>query len=515
MNSRTSLVRVRGLFLCLTVVAAFPSLAEARTQRALTVRTQLRPVGGQADKLWFAPGNCWVDDFSGEVQSGTLDQNASLKVYGSKDYRVDFAPGFIRFEIEGGVKEGVLARDTTHNVVSTALAAKQSLTFKGGARVEFGWDGGVMHGTLAKAGTLEFFGPDSAKKTRGERKEFPAGTEVDFDGGGRLVNALVPRKVESKELDGTYSGAGTVTPEGRPPFKIAFTLVASGESFEASGDARHYSLQMKGHFNSRTGVIADGLVTGWVDLSTEDVNEPNVPVLRWTVRGAIEGTINPTASAGTLTMKTFGSPPRPNYRAEYALTGKWIAARTGPVAPLPPLAGGAVNPDLGKPTTQSSGDSTATRIDPPTLPPPAGGAVKNVALRKTATQSSIYRGTGIDQGPHLGCDGILESRPQDPHLVVHTNLENQPWWQVDLAREFTLSELRLYNRAAQGQERARTVQVLLSTDGSKWTKAYSHDGKTFKVLIVDLSGQKARYVRLQLAEKNYLHFQECEVYGKE
>jgi len=59
----------------------------------------------------------------------------------------------------------------------------------------------------------------------------------------------------------------------------------------------------------------------------------------------------------------------------------------------------------------------------------------------------------------------------------------------------------------------KTVKVLLSTDGSNWTKAYSHDGSTFKVLTVGLAGQKARYVKMQLIERKYLHFQEGEVYG--
>lgn len=145
--------------------------------------------------------------------------------------------------------------------------------------------------------------------------------------------------------------------------------------------------------------------------------------------------------------------------------------------------------------------------------PRAGGGVKNLALGQPATQSSIYRGTGFDHGPRFGCDGILECRPQEPQLLVHTMLEDRPWWQVDLGRELPLTGLKLYNRIACCQEKARTVQVLLSSDGSNWRKTYSHDGSTFKVLAVDLAGQKARYVRLQLAERNFLHFQECEVYG--
>ena len=141
------------------------------------------------------------------------------------------------------------------------------------------------------------------------------------------------------------------------------------------------------------------------------------------------------------------------------------------------------------------------------------GSVVNLALHKPATQSSVYRGTGVDQGPQFGNDGILESQPRDPYLVVMTEADNPPWWQVDLQGVYTLTQLKLYNRKACCQERAKTVQVLLSTNGSNWERAYAHDGTTFDVLTVDLTGRTARYVRLQLAERVSLHFQECEVYG--
>jgi len=145
--------------------------------------------------------------------------------------------------------------------------------------------------------------------------------------------------------------------------------------------------------------------------------------------------------------------------------------------------------------------------------PAASGPVVNLALHKPATQSSVYRGTGIDQGPQFGNDGILESRPRDPYLLVMTEADNPPWWQVDLQGVYTLTQLKLYNRKACCQERAKTVQVMLSADGTHWERAYAHNGKSFGVLTVDLKGRTARYVRLQLAERVSLHFQECEVYG--
>ena len=143
----------------------------------------------------------------------------------------------------------------------------------------------------------------------------------------------------------------------------------------------------------------------------------------------------------------------------------------------------------------------------------ARGNILNLALNKPARQSSVYGGTGVDQGPHFGVDGIRASVPRDPYLLVHTNADNPPWWQVDLQNVYALTELRLYNRIFCCGEKNRTIQVYLSSNGSNWEKAYQHDGSNFKVLTVNLQARNARFVRLQLAESTFLHFQECEVYG--
>jgi len=152
--------------------------------------------------------------------------------------------------------------------------------------------------------------------------------------------------------------------------------------------------------------------------------------------------------------------------------------------------------------TTTTGDGTTAR-----------GNIVNLALNKPTRQSSVYGGTGVDQGPHFGVDGIRESVPRDPYLLVHTNADNPPWWQVDLQNVYVLTELKLYNRIFCCGEKNRTIQVYLSGSGNNWEKAYQHDGSNFKVLTVNLQGRNARFVKLQLAESTYLHFQECEVYG--
>ena len=83
---------------------------------------------------------------------------------------------------------------------------------------------------------------------------------------------------------------------------------------------------------------------------------------------------------------------------------------------------------------------------------------------------------------------------------------------MDLQGVHALTQLKLYNRKACCQEKAKTVQVLLSTNGATWEPAYTHNGTPFDVLTVELAGRTARYVRIQLAERTQLHFHECEVY---
>jgi hypothetical protein len=135
---------------------------------------------------------------------------------------------------------------------------------------------------------------------------------------------------------------------------------------------------------------------------------------------------------------------------------------------------------------------------------------RNLALNQPTRESSVYNGLPGDSS--IGVDGKTGS-------IFHTNQEAAPWWQVDLGAAHVLSEVRIYNRLDCCSERARTIQVLLSQDGGSWQKIYVHNGSVFggsdgRPLVVPLNGRTARYVRLQLAENNYLHLEEVEVYGQ-
>jgi hypothetical protein len=135
----------------------------------------------------------------------------------------------------------------------------------------------------------------------------------------------------------------------------------------------------------------------------------------------------------------------------------------------------------------------------------AQGPTTNLALGKPARQSSTYSG-------EYAAANAVDGRKDDGSMF-HTNNEMNPWWQVDLQGNYTLSYIMLYNRTGCCTERERTVRVLLSQDGNNWQTIYSNNGSDFRDLRVDARGRRARYVRVQLAEQNYFHLQEVEVYG--
>jgi uncharacterized cupin superfamily protein len=150
-------------------------------------------------------------------------------------------------------------------------------------------------------------------------------------------------------------------------------------------------------------------------------------------------------------------------------------------------------------TTASLGTPVTTTETKPSPGPTQG----NLALGKPARMSSQY---SESYAAANGVDGNLGS-------MFHTQGEKNPWWQVDLQGSYALKTIVLHNRWPSYADRARTIQVLLSQDGNAWTTLYKHNGTNFNDLTVDAGGRPARFVRVQLAETNYLHLMEVEVFG--
>lgn len=133
------------------------------------------------------------------------------------------------------------------------------------------------------------------------------------------------------------------------------------------------------------------------------------------------------------------------------------------------------------------------------------GTTQNLALAKPTRQSSLRY-----FGSRGGADGRVTGS-----FGFYTQIELNPWWDVDLQQSSKITEVRIYNSKIY-PERASTLQVLLSNDGATWKRVYSHNGSAFgadgQPLRVPLNGVSARWVRVQLAETNFLHLDEIEVY---
>jgi hypothetical protein len=139
------------------------------------------------------------------------------------------------------------------------------------------------------------------------------------------------------------------------------------------------------------------------------------------------------------------------------------------------------------------------------------------ALRQEAARLARLPGAGRvtpEQDARGGCDGV-----KNGEWGFHTENEDNPWWQVDLGRSVALDRVALFNRCDSCGSRNHGILVLLSEDAVAFRQVYQHDGTPFlgftdqKPLVVALAGATARYVRVQVPGRSYLHLDEIEVYA--
>jgi len=99
----------------------------------------------------------------------------------------------------------------------------------------------------------------------------------------------------------------------------------------------------------------------------------------------------------------------------------------------------------------------------------------------------------------------------------HTDIEQSPWWQVDLQAPLKLDRVVVHNRSSADPSRSAKLGLLVSLDGQAWQSVYQHNGGAFgngsAALTIPCGGREARYVRVQLSAKQYLHLNEVQVYA--
>jgi hypothetical protein len=154
-----------------------------------------------------------------------------------------------------------------------------------------------------------------------------------------------------------------------------------------------------------------------------------------------------------------------------------------------------------------------------------GGAVSgptNVALGKLTIQSSTLPGYATT-GAASAVDGNTDGSFFDGS-VSHTNLDPNPWWQVDLSVSTAVSSIVIWNRTDCCGTRLGDYWVFVSdtpflaTDTPTTLQTRpgtfaSHQTTAPNPFTTIAAGAQGRYVRVQLSAAGYLSLAEVQVFG--
>ena len=103
-------------------------------------------------------------------------------------------------------------------------------------------------------------------------------------------------------------------------------------------------------------------------------------------------------------------------------------------------------------------------------------AGKNVALNKSAASSSAWSGRGVTGVAAAAVDGKTDGSFWNGS-VTHSNVESNPWWEVDLGQARSIDQIRIYNRTDGFPERLDNFTLTILDENRK--------------PIASVSGQKA------------------------
>ena len=141
------------------------------------------------------------------------------------------------------------------------------------------------------------------------------------------------------------------------------------------------------------------------------------------------------------------------------------------------------------------------------------GPFPNIARGRPASQSSTCvwsRHADVDRDAAGANDGRL-----DVEFGCHTDVEDNPWWRVDLERPCLVHGIRIQNRR-QFEGRLGGFRIQASMDRLAWTVIHAEaDGAPPAMLIrIELPAPVlARHLRLLVPSRTILHIVEFEAYG--
>jgi len=152
-----------------------------------------------------------------------------------------------------------------------------------------------------------------------------------------------------------------------------------------------------------------------------------------------------------------------------------------------------------------------------TLPAPSGCV--DLALNRPTDQSSVWEhaaGKTTQEDSARAVEDILYE-----FFAFHTDLEDNPWWKVDLGANAEIEEIRIYNRIDDASERGLrfTIQIF---EGRQWKTVFRKDNHDMfggidgtPFIWRPEGGLRTQHLRIRsLALEDYLHYQKIEIFGR-
>jgi hypothetical protein len=97
------------------------------------------------------------------------------------------------------------------------------------------------------------------------------------------------------------------------------------------------------------------------------------------------------------------------------------------------------------------------------------------------------------------------------NIFFHTNLETNPWLEIDLGKPTEIQSLYIRNRSDCGQERALPLIVEASLDATTWRELARHD-TVFTLWNPTFPQTTTRFVRLRIPRFSALHLEQVKVF---
>ncbi|MBU6425845.1 MAG: glycosyltransferase family 2 protein, partial [Rhodospirillales bacterium] len=152
--------------------------------------------------------------------------------------------------------------------------------------------------------------------------------------------------------------------------------------------------------------------------------------------------------------------------------------------------------------------------DPSSGQTPLPSRPDNISFGKSALQSSHCQWSFAPtaaQDAARAVNGIIDGTRK-----FHTDIEDNPWWQVDLGGIATITEIHIHNTRDFTWNRLTAFSIGASIDGESWVTLAEHHGEPPREAPFIWSGPGtawARFVRVTLLGRNFLHLDQVEVLG--